>query len=98
MAVRYMSREVTKVSKKLTRKKFTQYNLMFKPFIFIISIWRSYFYDTTMYRNRGRSRDRPKGYSPDPTTLIILFMKDLSSPENGMYMNDPAMISFLLVN
>lgn len=51
-----------------------------------------------MYRNKGSSRDRPKGYSPDPTTLIILFMNDLSSPENGMYMNEPAMIYFLLVN
>ncbi len=41
----------------------------------------------------GSSRLRPIAYSPDPRTFVALFIKLLSTPSKGMYMNIPVMIS-----
>ena len=42
----------------------------------------------------GIRSDKPRGYKPDPITFTALSIKEVSSPENGMYMKDPAMIYF----
>ena len=47
-----------------------------------------------MYRNIGIRSDRPSGYNPEPITFTALSIKDVSSPENCMYIKAPAIIYF----
>lgn len=55
----------------------------------IIYISFYYFYETIAYKNIGSSKERPNGYKPVPIIFMLLLIKDLSSPSNGMYIYEP---------
>ena len=47
-----------------------------------------------MYRNSGKSKDKPRGYNPEPITFTVLSTNDVSYPLKGIYMYVPNMTYF----